>query len=392
MTLKYLDGIEVKGRNILARFDFNVPLKDGEITDATRLDEALPTIQYMLEHGASKIVMMSHLGRPEGKFQAKYSLEPVAKYLAQKLRRDVVLTESPVASGVKSFLGLPETKLVLLENLRFHPGEEKNDPEFAKKLASYGDLYVNDAFGAAHRKHASIYPIVTYFKDQAVGGFLLRKEVEALAKIIENPKKPLMSLIGGAKVSDKIKTLERLLVSVDNIFIGGAMAYPFLKAQGIEIGKSLCSEVDLDLAKKILRQNNGKKILLPVDHIVAESFDGRPEECSTPNIPENKMGLDIGPKTCALYSKKLQEAKTIFWNGPFGLFENENFSKGTYAMAKALAESNAFTVVGGGDSVSAVKKSGLANKISHISTGGGATLEFIEQGQLPGIQALKFGV
>lgn len=395
MALKFIDEIDLKNKKVIGRFDFNVPLsKDDKITitDTTRIDEALPTIQYMLDHGASKIILMSHLGRPDGTPNPKYSLEPVASYLAEKLGTEVTLTEAAVDAGVDTLIFLNETKIILLENLRFHPQEEANDHDFAQKLSSYADIYVNDAFGVSHRKHASVYEINAYFKGHAVGGFLLKKEIQALAKVADHPAKPFMGVIGGAKISDKIKTIEKLLVSVEYLFIGGAMAYPFLKAKDINVGKSLCSEDDVTLAKKILAFDKAGKIQLPVDHIVSSTFDGKPEACSKQNIPDNKMGLDIGPKTLAAYREKLKNAKTIFWNGPMGLFENKDYAQGTFGLAKILSETSAFTLVGGGDSVSAVNKSGLASKFSHISTGGGASLEYIEKGDLPGIFALKFGV
>lgn len=395
MALKFIDQIDFKGKKVIARFDFNVPLsKDDKksITDTTRIDEALKTIQYILDNGASKLVMMSHLGRPDGQVNAKYSLEPVAKYISEKLNASVILTEKAVDAGVETLLHLSETKIVLLENLRFHKEEEDNDHEFARKLAHYADFYVNDAFGVSHRKHASVYEINSFFKGKSAGGFLLKKEILALAKIIEHPEKPFMGIIGGAKISDKIKTIERLMVNVEHLFIGGAMAYPFLKAKGNKIGKSLCDDADVELAKKILAFDKNNKIVLPVDHLIADGLDKPATVCKELNIPEGMMGLDIGPKTLELYREKLLKSKTVFWNGPMGLFENKEFAKGTFGLAKILSELKAFTLVGGGDSVSAVNKSGLASKFSHISTGGGASLEYIEKGELPGIFALKFGV
>tara|TARA_Y100000780_G_scaffold232594_1_gene268339 strand:- start:9544 stop:10731 length:1188 start_codon:yes stop_codon:yes gene_type:complete len=395
MALNFIDQAEIKGKRVLARFDFNVPLDKNDrtkISDTSRVDLAIPTIQYLIENGASKITLMSHLGRPKGKKDEKYSLEPVATYLAEKLGKDVVLADSPVDAGVKELLTLNETKIVLLENLRFDPGEESDDEEFASKLSQYGDIYVNDAFGAAHRKHASVHAINKFYKNNAYGGFLIKKELEALNKVLETPAKPFVAIIGGAKVSDKIKTIEKLLVSVNNLIIGGAMAYPFLKAKGHDVGKSLCSDEDVKLASSILRADKGNKVVLPEDHIAAQDIDG---ECKTVNargIEEGWMGLDIGPSTINRYENVLKDAKTVLWNGPMGLFENPKYAKGTMALAKALADSQAFTLVGGGDSVSAVQKSGHADKFSHISTGGGASLEYIEKGQLPGIQALKYGV
>lgn len=396
MQIKYIQDADLKGKKVLVRFDFNVPLTKTEprtITDTSRIDQAIPTIRLMLEKGASKIIMISHLGRPDGQVNPKYSLEPVAEYLASKLGTDVILSESAIENGVKNLLHLPETKLVLLENIRFLPGEEKNDMELAEKLAQYADVYVNDAFGAAHRKHASTHAINAFFKNRAYAGLLMKKEVDSLAALMDKPAKPFIAIIGGAKVSDKIKTIERMLVMVDTLLIGGAMAYPFLKAKGATIGKSLCSDEDVALAKHLLAADKGGKIQLPKDHVVSDKFDGEPAPCAGTSIPEDKMGLDIGPMTIKSYGDHIATAKTIFWNGPMGLFENKNFAKGTMSMAHSIAANTAaFSVVGGGDSVAAVQQSGEAEKFSHVSTGGGASLEFIERGELPGVQALKYGV
>lgn len=393
MALTFVDQMDLNKKRVVARFDFNVPLNDkGEITDTTRVDKALPTIRYILENGARSLVLMSHLGRPKGEAKPEFSLEPVATYLAEKLGEEVVLTESCKDKGIKTLLELPQTRVVLLQNLRFHKEETENDSEFSKILASYGEIYVNDAFGAAHRKHASTYGINAYFPKRACGGFLMKAEVEALQKVVDKPQSPFVAIVGGAKVSDKIKIIDALLTEVDALLIGGAMAYPFLKAQGHEVGTSLCSDEDVKLAKNILAQKTATKILLPVDHIASTEFGGTPVPVSEKSIPENMMGLDIGPQTLAQYREKLSSAKTVLWNGPMGLFENENYAKGTFEIARILSELDAFTLVGGGDSVSAVNKSGLANKMSHVSTGGGASLEFIENGSLPGVQALKFGI
>ncbi|EQC45689.1 phosphoglycerate kinase [Bacteriovorax sp. Seq25_V] len=397
MALKFIDQADLTDKKVIARFDFNVPLDKNDpsiITDTTRIDEALETIKYIFNNGASKLVLMSHLGRPDGKPVAKYSLEPVAKYLAEKLDTDVVLSESALDRSIKTLLNLGETKILLLQNVRFHEEEEKNDREFAKKLAEYGDIYVNDAFGAAHRKHASTYEINAFFKNRAYGGLLLKREISALSKIVESPKTPFVAIVGGAKVSDKIKIIERLLSNVTHLLIGGAMAYPFLKASGYDIGTSLCNDEDIALAKKILREKSGHKIVLPVDHLCSKEFGGEPQVVENRNIPEGLMGLDIGPKTLDIYKEKLSGAKTVLWNGPMGLFENETYSKGTFGIAKILSDapSDCFTLVGGGDSVSAVNKAGLASKMGHVSTGGGASLEYIEKGNLPGIAALRFGL
>ncbi len=393
MALQLIQDVDLNRKKVLVRCDFNVPLENGKITDTTRVDLVIPTIKLLLENGADKIILMSHLGRPKGKPSADLSLEPVADYLAQKLNQEVVLTESAIKSGVKELLGLSKIKIVLLENLRFHSEEENNDSDFARQLASYADVYVNEAFGAAHRKHASVHSIIQFFPRSTYAGLLMQKEVSSLSKIIESPQKPFVAVVGGAKVSDKIKTLEKLLISVDHILIGGAMAYPFLKAKGYTVGKSLCSEEDQKLASSILKQDKAGKIKLPQDHITSLSFGGEAIECPAQNIAENEMGLDIGQKTIEYYSEFLSSAKTVFWNGPMGLFENKNFSNGTFEICKTIAKLNdCFTLVGGGDSVSAVMQSGLADEFSHVSSGGGASLEFIEKGQLPGVQALKFGV
>ncbi len=393
MALNFVDQIELTGKNVVARFDFNVPLNGKEITDTTRIDLALDTISHILENGAKKLILMSHLGRPKGERKEEFSLEPVAKYLAEKLKEDVILSESAVDRGIKTLLGLNESRIILLENLRFHPEEEANDHEFAKTLASYGDIYINDAFGTAHRKHASTYQIAAFFGDQQrAGGFLLRKEIEALTQIVESPKSPFIAIVGGAKISDKIKIIDRLVTNVSSLLIGGAMAYPFLKAKGFDVGTSLCSDEDVKLAKRILSGPGGHKIAFPIDHIVSSEFGGVAEACDNSNIPEGKMGLDIGPKTLAMFNEKIRSANTILWNGPMGIFENKDFNKGTFGIAESLSISSAFTLVGGGDSVSAVKQAELSEKMSHVSTGGGASLEFIEQGNLPGIQALKYGV
>jgi phosphoglycerate kinase len=395
MQLKSIQDAELKGKKVLVRFDFNVPLSKTEprtITDASRIDEAIPTIRLLLEKGASKIIMISHLGRPDGKVDPKYSLEPVAEYLAKKLGTDVILSESAIDNGIKNLLQLPETKLVLLENIRYLPGEEKNDPELSEKLAAYGDIYVNDAFGAAHRKHASTYGINAFFKNRAYAGLLMKKEIDSLSALLDKPAKPFVAIIGGAKVSDKIKTIQKMLVLVDTLLIGGAMAYPFLKAKGITIGKSLCSDEDVALAKDLLQQDRGGKIQLPKDHVTSLEFGGQPLPCPGANIPSDQMGLDIGPMTIKSYSDHIKTAKTIFWNGPMGLFENKDFAKGTMSIADTISETKAFSVVGGGDSVAAVNASGKADKFSHVSTGGGASLEYIERGELPGVQALILGV
>lgn len=394
MAIKYIDQADFKDKKVIARFDFNVPFKkDGtkEISDTKRIDSALPTIKHILEKGAAKLILMSHLGEPKGKVNMDLSLEPVAKYLAAQLNTNVLLTESCTDAGIKTLLNLNESKVILLQNLRFHKEETENDVEFSKKLASYADIYVNDAFGTAHRKHASTYGVAQFFKNKCYAGFLMQKEIEALDKVVNRPEKPFVAVMGGAKISDKIKILERLIVEVDHLLVGGAMSYPFLKAQGKSVGKSLCNDEDVELAKRILAMPSATKLHLPSDHMVATGTDGAIEGCPNSNIPNDRMGLDIGPKTIAEYARILASAKTVIWNGPMGFFENEVFAKGTFEIARILSETKAFTLVGGGDSASAVKKSGLSKKMSHVSTGGGASLEYIElAGALPGIQALKF--
>lgn len=401
MALKYITDESfktlAKDKKVLARFDFNVPMdkKDPSvIADATRIDEAVETIKAILDTGCKKVILMSHFGRPKGKVDMQYSLEPVAKYLAEKLGMEVTLTETALDRGIKTLLGLNESKIILLQNLRFHAEEEGNDRDFARQLSTYGDVFVFDAFGAAHRKHASTYEINAFFKNKAFGGLLIKREVEALDKIVNNPAKPFVAIVGGAKVSDKIKIIEALLISVDKLLIGGAMAYPFLKAKGHTVGKSLCSDEDVSLAKRILGMPSKNKIVLPSDHIASETFGGTPVDIGQTNIEGDMIGLDIGPSTLQNYNDYLAGAKTILWNGPMGLFENPAYAKGTVGIAKTLANLNgkAFTLIGGGDSVSAVNQTGLGDKMSHISTGGGASLEYIENGTLPGIQALKFGI
>lgn len=393
MALKKIQDAPLDGARVLARFDFNVPQKNGVITDTSRIDLALPTIKLLLDQGVSKLTLMSHLGRPDGKRNEKYSLENVAVYLSEKLNDDVILTESAVDNGIKELLGLKKTKIILLENLRFHPEETENDENFARELSNYGDIYVNDAFGAAHREHASVHNINKFFIGQAYAGLLMQKEIENLEHLLNSPKKPFVAIIGGAKVSDKIKTIEKLLVSVDTLMIGGAMAYPFLKAKGHNIADSLCSNEDSELAIKILKADKGNKITLPQDHIISTEFGGKPKSCDKIDIPEGHMGLDIGPKTLSAYSEILETAKTVLWNGPMGIFENADYSMGTFGICEKISTlQDAFTLVGGGDSVSAVNKSGYADKFSHVSTGGGASLEYIEKGRLPGVHVLKFGV
>ncbi len=391
MGLKSFIDTDLENKKVLVRFDFNVPIKNKVITDSSRIDLALPTIKLLLEKKVSKLVMMSHLGRPQGQNHPELSLEPIAHYIAEKLGIEVYLSESATDSGIKTLLNLGHIKIIMLENLRFHPEETQGDNEFAKILAEYGDIYINDAFGVCHRKHTSVYQLPgLYPKQSTFAGPLINKELSALTKLIEKPAKPFVCVIGGAKVKDKIKTLEKLLIKADKILIGGAMAYPFLKAQGQEVGNSLCSDEDVSIAKTLLSRDKGSKIHLPIDHIIASNPNSKPSIQDDKKIPLEQSGFDIGPKTQKHYQEFLSSAKTIFWNGPMGLFETDNFSHGTFFIAEAISKTDAFSVVGGGDSVSAVNKSGFSKDISHVSTGGGASLEFIEKGNLPAIQILKY--
>jgi len=394
MAISYLDKADFENQKVIARFDFNVPLdkKTGEILDSTRIDLALPTIKYILQNNPKKLILISHLGRPKGKKDPALSLSVVATYLAEKLDEEITLTESATDRGIKHILDIPKNKVILLENIRFHKEETECNEEFSRLLASYANIYVNDAFGTCHRKHASTYELNKYFKQKSYAGFLIQKEIKALDQIVKNPATPFYAIVGGAKVSDKIKIINKLLPLVQKLFIGGAMAYPFLKAKGQDIGKSLCFDEDVNLATSILREGLSSKIVLPIDHLVASSPDNIDNVENVDLIPNDKMALDIGCKSKELFKAELSDGKTILWNGPMGMFEKEVFSTGTFEIARILSGLNGFTLIGGGDSVSAINKSGLADKISHISTGGGASLEYIENGSLPGIDALKYGL
>jgi len=369
------------------RVDFNVPLAPGgqEITSDKRIRASLPSIQYALDHGAG-LILASHLGRPKGKPNPEMSLKPVAVRLAALLGKQVAMAPDCVGPRVQAMLPKPG-EVLLLENLRFHSEEEKNDPEFSQQLASLCDVYVNDAFGSAHRAHASTVGMVEYVK-HAAAGLLMDKELEYLNKVTKNPARPCIAILGGAKVSDKIEVIQNLMKVVDRLLIGGAMAYTFLRARGEGTGKSLVEEDKLDLARDLMAQAGGK-LLLPVDHVVAGEMKAGAGSEVVDRVPDGKMGLDIGPKTIDAYAKVIAGAKTIIWNGPMGVFEMPPFDKGTVGVAKAVAGSGAVSVVGGGDSEKAVKSAGVADKISHISTGGGASLEFLAGLELPGVAALE---
>jgi phosphoglycerate kinase len=392
MAIRRVNQIDIKGKRVFIRVDFNVPLSEkDEITDDTRIVASLPTIRSVSEAGG-KTILASHLGRPKGKKGPKYSLAPVAERLSRLLGKKVALASDCIGEEVQEQIeGMREGDMLLLENLRFHPEEEKNDENFSKALASLCDVYVSDAFGAAHRAHASTEGMTRYVKIRAAG-FLMMKEIESLEKALVNPQKPYVAILGGAKVSDKIGVVENLLDKVTTLLVGGGMAYTFLKAKGFGVGRSLVEEDQIGFSLNLLERAKGKvKFLLPSDHIAAERMDAQAKRQVVKNetIPPTWVCLDIGPETVKVFSEEIKTAKTIVWNGPMGVFEMAPFSQGTFAVAKAVAESSAFSIVGGGDSVAAVNKAGVADKISHISTGGGASLEFLEGKKLPGIEALR---
>jgi phosphoglycerate kinase len=394
MALKTIDALDLAGKRVFIRVDFNVPLDGAKVTDDARIRAALPTIQHAIAAKA-KVILASHLGRPKGKPEdrQKLSLEPAAQRLSELLRQDVILADDCIGDGVRKLVrDLKDGQVLLLENLRFHPEEEKNDENFAKELASLADVWVMDAFGTAHRAHASTAGMARFVKEKAAG-FLVKKELDYLGKALGSPARPFVAIVGGAKVSDKIKVLENLIAKSDAVLVGGAMAYTFLAAQDVPVGKSLVEKDKLDLARQILERAAARKVdlLLPVDHVCGAEPKETAERVVVNEraIPAGLMGLDIGPKTLDRYRQRILAAKTVFWNGPMGLFEQKPWAEGTFGVAKAMAETAAITVVGGGDSAAAVEEAGLVDRMKHVSTGGGASLEFIEGRELPGIQALE---
>jgi phosphoglycerate kinase len=395
MTKYSIKDLDLRGKRVFIRVDFNVPIKNGAITDDTRITSSLPTIQYALEQGAT-VIMASHLGRPKGKPAPEFSLKPVADRLSQLIKRDVVFATDCIGEPAKSAVASAHSgsKVVLLENLRFHAQEEKDDPDFAKSLAELADVYVNDAFGAAHRSHASVDGMVSFFPDdRAAAGLLMEKELQYLGMALGDPERPFVAVIGGAKVSDKIEVIESMMGRVDRLLIGGAMAYTFFKALGMPVGKSLVEEDKQDAARSIIEHAKARGVVLqlPVDHVVADRIDAAAAtevlKVGDASIGD-RMGLDIGPESARLYAGLLADAKTVVWNGPMGVFEVAPFAKGTLAVANAVATVKGTTIIGGGDSVAAINVAGVAGKMTHISTGGGASLEFLGGAELPGVAAL----
>ena len=389
---KTVEDIDVKNKKVIVRVDYNVPLdENGNITDNTRIRLSLPTLKYLLERNA-KVILMSHLGRPKGTVEEKYRLTPAAKELEKLIGKPVKKFDETYSPQIKEYVDskMQLGEMVMLENLRFNPGEKSNDKEFAKNLASLAEVYVDDAFGAAHRAHASISGVAEFLP--AVAGFLMKKEVEALSALLETPGRPFMAILGGSKVSDKILVIQNLLGKVDTLILGGGMSYTFLKAQGYGIGKSICEDDQVDYAKDMieLAKKNGVNFMLPVDLVIAKEYakDAERKNVSVDAIPSDWEGMSIGEKTTELYKAAIAKAKTIFWNGPVGVFEWENFEKSTKEVANAIANSSAVTVVGGGDTLAAIKKYGLNDRFSHVSSGGGASMEFLEGKVLPGVAAL----
>jgi len=391
--IRSIEGFKLEGKRVFIRVDFNVPMQDGKITDETRIQAALPTIRYAIEKGA-KIILASHFGRPKKpEDRETMSLEPIAERVMEILGKEIILVEDPRGEAPKALLaGLKPSQIVMLENLRFDEGEEGNDSEMANAIAEYTDIYINDAFGASHRAHMSIVALPNVIENKGLG-FLMKKEIEMLDRVRFNPQHPYLAIMGGAKVSDKITVIEMLIDKVDAFIIGGAMSYTFLAAQGKPIGNSRVEKDKVKFASELLgrMEARGKKIYLPEDHVIVPEFTAVDKRKITKDaaIPEGWMGVDIGPKTRETYAKVISGAKTIFWNGPMGVFETSELAEGTFAVAKALAESTATTIVGGGDSAAAAHESGYADKMSHISTGGGASLEYLEGSKLPGIEALR---
>ncbi|EJO5347992.1 phosphoglycerate kinase [Clostridium botulinum] len=391
---KSIEDIDVKGKKVLVRCDFNVPLNEGKITDENRLVGALPTIKYLMEKGA-KIILCSHMGKPKGEPKKELSLLPVAKRLSEMLNKQVVFADDDNVVGENAKKAVEDMKdgdIVLLQNTRYRKEETKNEEIFSKELASLAELFVNDAFGTAHRAHCSTVGVTNYLKEAACG-YLIQKELKFLGNAVQKPERPFVAILGGAKVSDKINVINNLLDKVDTLIIGGGMGYTFLKAQGYTIGNSLVEEDKVEYSKEMINKakEKGVNLLLPVDNVVADKFDkdATPVVTEDQNIKEGYMGLDIGPKTSKLYSDAIKSAKTVVWNGPMGVFEFKNFANGTIEVAKAMADSDAVTIIGGGDSAAAVNILGFGNKMTHISTGGGASLEFLEGKELPGISALN---
>ena len=392
MNKKTVKDIDVKGKRVLLRCDFNVPQdEDGNITDNRRIVAALDTIKYLIDNDA-KIILCSHLGRPKGEFKKQFSLSPVAKELEKLLGKEVKLSEDVVGECSKKLVqNMKDGDIVLLENVRFEKGEEKNDPEFAKQLASLADIYVNDAFGTTHRAHASTAGVAKFLP--AVAGFLVEKEINFMSNALKNPERPFIAILGGAEVSDKIGVIDALLEKVDILIIGGGMAYTFFKAQGYNIGNSMCEADKLDLAIKLMEKAKEKnvKLLLPVDTVIGKEFkrDTESKVVKSTEIPNDWEGFDIGPKSIELFGEEIKKAKTVIWNGPVGLFEFDKFAVGTNSIAKILSEVDATTIIGGGDSAAAIEKAGLTDKMSHVSTGGGASLQLLEGKELPGIECLE---
>ena len=388
---KNVEDIAVSGKKVLVRCDFNVPMADGVITDETRINGALPTIQYLVKENAA-VILCSHMGRPKGEFNMKYSLAPVAARLSQLLGQEVIMASDVIGEDAKAkAAALKPGQVMMIENVRFHKEEEKNDPDFSRELASMAEIFVNDAFGTAHRAHASTAGVADYLP--AVCGYLIEKEISVMGKALSDPKRPFVAILGGAKVSDKIGVINNLLEKVDTLIIGGGMAYTFFRAMGNTTGTSICEADKLDLARDLMAKarEKGVNFLLPVDNIIGREYkaDTTFMRIYSDSIPDGWMGLDIGEKTQELYSKSIQGAGTVVWNGPMGVSEWDNFASGTIAVAKAVAESGAISIIGGGDSAAAVEKLGYAEKMTHISTGGGASLEFLEGLELPGIACLQ---